>query len=256
MTDKAGTGDVPALHARPGPGRGDLSPSPALEAGRQPLPETVTVTGTLDGKAFVRDRAGQGRRGRRPTICRGPGPSWRSTACWPRTPRSTRQAIVALSKAMYVMTPFTSLLVLENEEMYKQYKVDRGRKDHWAMYPAPEKIKVVYEPTAGDAGRTEGDSSSQALSAEDVLGDDPGGLLSAATRGPRGGPATGGDVWRPVLRRLRRADVRVAGGRDGQGPGVQLLAELPSRRRRREQAAGGFHHGKHHVGCPRGQDDH
>src|SRR5205085_1052864 len=33
--------------------------------------------------------------------------------------------IVALSKAMYVMTPFTSLLVLENEAMYKQYNVDR-----------------------------------------------------------------------------------------------------------------------------------
>ena len=43
--------------------------------------------------------------------------------------------IVELSKAMYVMTPFTSLLVLENEEMYQQFKVDRGRKDHWAMYP-------------------------------------------------------------------------------------------------------------------------
>src|SRR5262249_52443222 len=24
--------------------------------------------------------------------------------------------------------------------------VDRGRKDHWAMYPAPAKIPVVYEP--------------------------------------------------------------------------------------------------------------
>src|SRR5262249_47799904 len=52
---------------------------------------------------------------------------------------------IALSKAMYVMTPFTSLLVLENEDMYKQYKVDRGRKDHWAIYPAPKKIKVVRE---------------------------------------------------------------------------------------------------------------
>src|SRR5262249_51447157 len=54
--------------------------------------------------------------------------------------------IIALSKAMYVMTPFTSLLVLENEAMYAQYKVDRGRKAHWAMYPCPAKIPVVYEP--------------------------------------------------------------------------------------------------------------
>ena len=45
---------------------------------------------------------------------------------------------------MYVMSPFTSLLVLENEAMYKQFQVDRGRKDHWALYPAPQKIKVVY----------------------------------------------------------------------------------------------------------------
>ena len=53
---------------------------------------------------------------------------------------------------MYVMTPFTSLLVLENDDMYKRFNVDRGRKDHWAMYPAPEKIKVVFEPVEGDAG--------------------------------------------------------------------------------------------------------
>ena len=57
-----------------------------------------------------------------------------------------RQRIIELSKAMYVMTPFTSLLVLENEAMYKEFKVDRGRKDHWAMYSCPEKIPVVYVP--------------------------------------------------------------------------------------------------------------
>ncbi len=60
-----------------------------------------------------------------------------------------QKAIVELSKAMYVMSPFTSLLVLENEEMYARFKVDRGRKDHWATYPAPAKIKVVYEPEDG-----------------------------------------------------------------------------------------------------------
>ena len=31
---------------------------------------------------------------------------------------SNKDAVVALSKAMYVMTPYTSLLVLENEDMY------------------------------------------------------------------------------------------------------------------------------------------
>ncbi len=57
-----------------------------------------------------------------------------------------QQRIVELSKTMYVMTPFTSLLVLENEAMYKEFNVDRGRKDHWALYPCPAKIPVVYEP--------------------------------------------------------------------------------------------------------------
>ncbi len=54
--------------------------------------------------------------------------------------------IVNLSMAMYVMSPFTSLLVLENDAMYEQYHVDRGRKDHWALYPCPETIEVVHEP--------------------------------------------------------------------------------------------------------------
>src|SRR5262249_32363085 len=61
-----------------------------------------------------------------------------------------KQAIIELSKAMYVMSPFTSLLVLESEAMYQQYKVDRGRKDHWAMYDCPEKIDVVAEDEDGN----------------------------------------------------------------------------------------------------------
>src|SRR5207253_2966359 len=34
---------------------------------------------------------------------------------------------------------------LEDEQMYAQYQVDHGRKDHWAMYPCPKTIPVVYE---------------------------------------------------------------------------------------------------------------
>lgn len=60
-----------------------------------------------------------------------------------------KKEIVELSKAMYVMTKYTSLLVLENEEMYERFKVDKGRKDHWAMYRCPDKIDVVYDPPAG-----------------------------------------------------------------------------------------------------------
>ena len=115
-----------------------------VEAG-EPLPESVIVGGTLDGQVFrrtlpVKDVAGDA--GYLPRT-------------WARLEIDRllaedavkhRDRIIALSKAMYVMTPFTSLLVLESEEMYRQFKVDRGRKDHWALYPCPAKIPVVYEP--------------------------------------------------------------------------------------------------------------
>jgi ferric-dicitrate binding protein FerR (iron transport regulator) len=112
------------------------------------LPESVAVTGTLDGNPFERII---------------PVAEVAENADYlPRTwakleidrllaedAQKNKDPIVALSKAMYVMTPFTSLLVLENETMYAQYKVDRGRKDHWATYPCPERIPVVTEPAPG-----------------------------------------------------------------------------------------------------------
>ena len=61
--------------------------------------------------------------------------------------------IVALSKQYYVVTPFTSLIVLENKADYEKWKVEMGRKDHWQLYPAPKKIKVVTEPVEGNAWR-------------------------------------------------------------------------------------------------------
>jgi ferric-dicitrate binding protein FerR (iron transport regulator)/tetratricopeptide (TPR) repeat protein len=115
-----------------------------LEPG-QPLPTAVTVRGTLDGEPFervlpVRDTA---------TDADYLPRTWAKLEIdrlLAEDAARHKDAIVALSKAMYVMTPFTSLLVLENEAMYRQFQVDRGRKDHWAMYPCPEKIPVVYEP--------------------------------------------------------------------------------------------------------------
>ncbi len=108
-------------------------------------PQTVKVTGSLDGAPFervipVRDVAG------------GAGYIPRTWAkleidrLLAEDAVKNRAAVVELSKAMYVMTPYTSLLVLENEQMYRENRVDRGRKDHWAMYPCPDKIPVVYEP--------------------------------------------------------------------------------------------------------------
>ncbi|MBM80665.1 MAG: hypothetical protein CMJ78_08740 [Planctomycetaceae bacterium] len=64
---------------------------------------------------------------------------------------SHKQEIIELSKAMYVISPYTSLLVLEDEKMYEQFHVDRGRKDHWALYPCPKQIKVVKELGAAPA---------------------------------------------------------------------------------------------------------
>jgi hypothetical protein len=53
--------------------------------------------------------------------------------------------IIGLSKAMYLMSPYTSFLVLENDAMYKEFGVDRGRKDHWAPYACPERVEVSRE---------------------------------------------------------------------------------------------------------------
>ncbi len=109
------------------------------------LPESVTLRGTINGEKYeqtfdvasVADEANY-----LPRI-------------WARLeidrlidegPEQNKPAIITLSKAMYVMSPFTSLLVLENEAMYAQFKVDRGRKDHWALYACSGKIPVVHEP--------------------------------------------------------------------------------------------------------------
>jgi Vault protein inter-alpha-trypsin domain/Flp pilus assembly protein RcpC/CpaB/FecR protein len=68
---------------------------------------------------------------------------------------ANKQKIIDLSKSLYVMSPYTSLLVLENDQMYQQFKIDRGRKDHWAMYPCPEKIADQPEPLPSNASPVE-----------------------------------------------------------------------------------------------------
>jgi predicted Zn-dependent protease len=115
------------------------------------FPKAVRVRGRLEGKEFVRDLEVKDVRGKAGYLPR----SWAKLEIdrlLAEDARKHRPAIVELSKAMYVMSPFTSLLVLESDDQYKQFKVDRGRKDHWAMYPAPAKIKVVVEPIDGDPG--------------------------------------------------------------------------------------------------------
>ncbi len=82
-----------------------------------------------------------------------------------------RAQIIELSKSMYVMSPFTSLLVLENDAMYEEYNVDRGRKDHWAIYPCPAEIKVVHEPLYGPVAESTAENAAEPTkrSVEEIL---------------------------------------------------------------------------------------
>jgi ferric-dicitrate binding protein FerR (iron transport regulator) len=112
---------------------------------RDHLPETVTITGSVDGKPFKREVPVKEIPKKADYLPR----TWAKLEIdrlLAEDARKNKDTVIELSKAMYVMTPYTSLLVLENEAMYKQFKVDRGRKDHWAMYPCPPEIPVVYEP--------------------------------------------------------------------------------------------------------------
>src|SRR5205807_2231695 len=109
------------------------------------LPDAVTVAGKLDGKPFVRRLPVQ-------DVAEGAGYLPRT---WARLEierllaedgAKHKNTIVELSKAMYVMSPYTSLLVLETEVDYARFNGDRGRKDHWAMYQSEAKMPIVYEP--------------------------------------------------------------------------------------------------------------
>lgn len=60
--------------------------------------------------------------------------------------------ITALGLAHFLVTPTTSLLVLENEEMYRDFDVHRPSPDAWAAYDAPERIEVVREGKLAIAG--------------------------------------------------------------------------------------------------------
>ena len=120
------------------------------------LPQQVRVSGTIGGAPWLRDL----KLDAAPAVA-----GWLPRA-WAKLEldrlaaagdEKHRAEIVALSKSSYVMSPFTSLLVLENDAMYEQYKIDRGRKDHWAMYPCPETILVVKEPLK-DASNVEVES--------------------------------------------------------------------------------------------------
>ncbi len=57
-----------------------------------------------------------------------------------------RAEVTELGVKNFLMTPFTSLLVLENDAMYQRYGVKRDRSRRWAPYALPSRIKIVHEP--------------------------------------------------------------------------------------------------------------
>jgi tetratricopeptide (TPR) repeat protein len=162
------------------------------------LPESVTVRGLLDGQAFERVLPVKEVAAKADYLPR----TWARLEIERLLAEDAvkhREQIVALSKAMYVLTPFTSLLVLENEEMYQQYKVDRGRKDHWAMYPAPQKIPVVTEPDPEHPVIGRGAPKTPKQVRATVLSRTPPQLLSGVRRG---------EDWRtPVMAPVRAEPV-------------------------------------------------
>lgn len=177
----------------------------------QPLPRSVLVSGVLNGKPWKRTLAVK-------TVADDAEHLPRS---WARLEidrlieagaAEHQQDIVRLSKAMYVMSPFTSLLVLENEEMYTQHNIDRGRKDHWALYPCPNEIAVVREPVqspstavaTSEAAKQKSDPASNLRFLQQPR------LMSwpAPVAGRRAGAVSQSDLWVSGLdaRDLRRRD--------------------------------------------------
>ncbi len=62
-----------------------------------------------------------------------------------------RKEVVALGKKYFLLSRHTSLLVLENDEMYQRYDVVKGAGDTWAPYAMPATIPVVARPAISNA---------------------------------------------------------------------------------------------------------
>ena len=134
-----------------------------------PLPGQVTIRAKLNGQEIIQQLAVDGVSEKADYLPR----MWAKQEIdrlVAENPEAHKQRIIDLSKQMYVMSPFTSLLVLENDAMYEQFKVDRGRKDHWALYPAPAKIDVVHEPDPANPNASRKVEDGQRPPREQVLG--------------------------------------------------------------------------------------
>lgn len=122
------------------------------------LPAALVVTGTLDGAPWRRevplDRVERGA-GYLPR-------AWarlevdRLVALGPER----RAEVVALSKQSHVLSPYTSLLVLETDAMHREFDVPKGRVEPWAPYALPARLEVRREA---------GLATASGRSAKDVL---------------------------------------------------------------------------------------
>lgn len=70
--------------------------------------------------------------------------------------RETAKEVTTLAKQSFLVTPFTSLLVLENDAMYRENGLEKKEPSGWAVYPSPEKIGVVFEPLGSGPIATDG----------------------------------------------------------------------------------------------------
>ena len=95
-------------------------------------------------------RAGvRGRRG--PVPAAAPAPTCITEAeARARRDEEIRKEIVALGKRYFLLSRHTSLLVLEDDAMYKRYGVTKGAGDTWAPYAVLAKIPVVKTAAVTD----------------------------------------------------------------------------------------------------------
>lgn len=128
-----------------------------------------------------------------------------------------RQEIVALGKQYFLLSPHTSLIVLENDAMYAHYKVERDAAPGWAHYVTPDTIPtgpvapplslgaatdvgIVRSPTDpfyrydawGWDGRGLGDVEQRSWFASD--GAVPAEALRGSVADPQGGVRAGADT--------------------------------------------------------------
>jgi tetratricopeptide (TPR) repeat protein len=144
------------------------------------LPASVVLTGTRDGTPWTQSVAIDGSRhdaGYLPRLW-----AQRRVAelmlakhepvaapeCMPKMPCETtgelrdardevlRKQIVELGKRYFLLTRHTSLLVLENDDMYRRFGIAKGTGDTWAPYAMPAKIAVTHAPALDDAQLAEG----------------------------------------------------------------------------------------------------